>query len=797
MSGNTEQVAPPPVPVITRRTPALPSEPGTRVVVLVEAASEVERSVVDDWLRSVRPDTDGLEVVSASGPGLADQLDPSDDPLIVPVRVAWLPREREGERRTRWFDLMTLTNPHRPRAREQTRIVSRKSDRCRVVVGEPAHVSELRERWSSRTREPADKSTFTGYVARQAALALDRAERSVIGNRYKAPRFVAEELAESRQLQDEIARLAEQLGEPEAEIHERVETYLTEVTATQSRLWIDIWTILSRPWWASAWTVRVQDERLHALLELNREHALVFLPTHRSYADSFLLDSILHERGFPRNHLIGGKNMAFWPVGPIMRRTGVVFIRRSFRDDQVYKLAVGAFMRYLVDRRFNLEWYIENGRSRTGKLRPPSYGLLRYLVDATDDGTSRDVYLVPVSITYDQLAEVGVMAAEELGQPKQPENLMWYYRFLSGQRRHLGTAYVRFGEPLSLRDGLAAAGENADRRLRMQKVAFEVCDRINRATPIMITAPVALALLGVHDRALTLPEIRRVLDPLLDYINRRRLPTTGLDPLRRDGGLRATLERLMQAGVVQCYGRGTEHVYRVEPGQYQVAAFYRNSAIHWFLSRAIVELVVLDVAADTEDNARTVAWEAALRLRDLLKYEFFFPEKALFRQELIAELELLDPEWERRGGSPTEAAALLAGSGFLIAHRVLRPFLESYYVVADRLAARDPRHPIDKNAFLDECGGVARQHVLQGRLRSPEAVSREVFTHAFELALNRDLIAPGRQELAVARQAFADEVAAVLEWTATIESLDPANLSQPPSEHRPRSQLMSDLAPGA
>jgi glycerol-3-phosphate O-acyltransferase len=779
VSGNAEQVAPAPIPMITQRTPPVPSEPGTPVVLLVEASGAVERSVVEDWRRSVRADGDGLEVVPASEPGLADRLDPADDPLIVPVRVAWLPRERRGERRTRWSDLMTLTNPHRPRPREQARIVRRDPDRCRVVVGEPAHVTELHERWLSRTREPADESTFAGYVARQAALALDRAERSVIGNRYKAPRFVAEELAESRELHDEIARLAEELGESEAEVHERVETYLSEVTATQSRLWIDVWTILSRPWWANAWTVRVEDDRLDSLLELNREYALVFLPTHRSYADSFLLDSILHEHGFPRNHLIGGKNMAFWPVGPIMRRTGVVFIRRSFRDDEVYKLAVRAFMRYLVDRRFNLEWYIENGRSRTGKLRPPSYGLLRYLIDATDEGRSRDAYLVPVSITYDQLAEVGAMAAEELGQPKRPEGLLWYARFLHGQRRHLGTAIVRFGEPFSLREGLGSAA-NGDRRLRMQKVAFEVCDRINKATPIMITAPVALALLGVNDRALTLGEIRRVLDPILEYIDRRHIPAIGLEPLRRDGGLRATLARLAQAGVVDNYARGTEPVFRINPGQYQVAAFYRNSAIHWLLNRAIVELVALDVRADNDADTRAQVWDAALRLRDLLKYEFFFPEKAAFRDELIAELDLLDPEWQSRGGSPREAAELLAASGFLVAHRVLRPFLESYCVVADRLAARDPRQALEKKAFLDECGAVARQYVLQRRLRNPESVSREVFGHAFELAANRDLIDPGREELMARRRRFAEEIATVLGWTSTIEGLDPTNLAQQP-----------------
>ena len=775
--GSTDGVGEPLVSVVTCG-PGSPLEAacGVPLVLVVAQSTPVEWSVIDSWLRATKANgeaPDALELVPDSQPELLRRLAAGDDPVVVPVRVAWRPRERAGERRTRLPDLLKLTNPHRPRLSTQARILRREPDRCAVVIGDPSTVSELRARWLSSVYDPGGEAEFAAYASRQGRLALDRAERTWVGHRYKAPDYVAEELVDSPQLRRDVSALAARLDEPEAQVHQRVAAYLDEIVAAQSRFWIDVWTILSRPWYANAWTVRAEDDRLDALADLNRQHALVFLPTHRSYADSFLLDAILHEHGFPRNHVIGGKNMDFWPIGPIMRRTGVVFIRRSFRGDEAYKLAVRSFIGYLVERRFNLEWYIENGRSRTGKLRPPSYGLLRYLIDATDAGRARDAYLVPVSITYDQLSEVSAMAAEELGQPRQSESIIWYARFLRGQRQHIGTATVRFGEPVSLRSGLAGAGADVDLRRAMQKVAFEVCDRINRATPIMVTEPVTLALLGVRDRALTLAEVRQVLEPLLDYVERRGLPQIGLQALRRAGGLRKTLERLARAGVVSCYAGGTEPVYSIEPGQYQVAAFYRNSAIHWLLSRAIVETVLLDAVGEAKDAAREEVWAAALRLRDLLKYEFFFPERSAFRDGLVAELELLDPEWEHRGASPAEARALLTESGFLVAHRVLRPFLESYLVVADRLTAHDPRRPIDKETFLDECGAVGRQYVLQGRLHSHDSISREVFSHALELAANRDLIDPGRADLSVRRRAFADEVAVMRALAAATEALDP------------------------
>ena len=106
------------------------------------------------------------------------------------------------------------------------------------------------------------------------------------------------------------------------------------------------------------------------LKQLNQTHALVYLPTHRSYADAFILSRLLRDHGLKRNHILGGNNLGFWPLGTIIRRSGGILIRRNFQDDQVYKLVVREYLAWLAAQRMNLEWYMEGGRSRTGKLRP-------------------------------------------------------------------------------------------------------------------------------------------------------------------------------------------------------------------------------------------------------------------------------------------------------------------------------------------------------------------------------------------------------------------------------------------
>jgi glycerol-3-phosphate O-acyltransferase len=742
--------------------PAQPADGGGQrngraaVILLAKPTSEVERALVKRWLHD--RDVQSSEVLPLGGPGLARSLETTPpDTIVTAARVAWLPRERGGERRVRWSDVLSQVNPRRPPVFWQTHIVHHEPDRARMVVAEPATVAALRERWGGT-------GSFAGFVSRQAKLALDRSERALLGYRYKVPKDVVEAIEDSPEFRAEAATVAAHLGLTEPEVAVRARADLDGLVASMSPIAVDLLSGVLRPLHAYAWDVQTDTAGLARLRELNRRHALVFLPSHRSYADPLLLADVLAEHDFPRNHVLGGDNLRFWPIGPLARRAGVVFIRRTFADDEIYKLALREYLGYLLAKRFNLEWYMEGGRSRTGKLRPPRYGLLAYVADAIARGRADDAYLVPVAITYDQLREVSAMAAEQGGAAKRTEGLSWLASYARGQLTRIGTVHVRFAEPLSMRAALVADGYGADpqsRRLALQKVAFEVAVRINRVTPVTATALVTLALLGVRDRALTLGQVRGVLEPLRSYLAERGLPYSG-DVLRTDAGVSHVLGALAQQNVVTVYTGGEEPVYAIERGQHLVAAFYRNSAIHHFVNRAVAELVMLSAPADR--------WAEAMRLRDQLKFEFFFPDKASYAEELGAELERLDPRWE----TVADGRGVLERSDLLVASRVLRSFLDAQLVVAERLAARPPGSPFAEKEFLDECGGVGQQMLLQGRLHGPESLSRELFSSAVKLAANLDLIGPGGDELARRRRDFAARLRGVVARLIMIDEIDAA-----------------------
>ena len=706
------------------------------LIVLAETASQTERALVTRWLRDagLRPSA----VMPLDGPRLALSLaETPPDTVVTAARVAWLPRERGAAGQGRWPGALPLTSPRRPPSFQQARIARCEPGRARVVLAEPATVAALRARWGGT-------GSFAQFVARQARLALERAERPLRGYRYKVPRHVVEAIQDSPQFRAEVPEIAARLNLPEPEVAERARADLDSLVASVSPLASDLLSAALRPLHARAWEVQADTAGLERLRELNRRHALVFLPSHRSYADSLLLADVLADNDFPRNHVLSGDNLSFWPVGPLAKRAGIIFIRRSFGGDEIYKFALRAYLGYLLAKRFNLEWYLEGGRSRTGKLRPPRYGLLTYLTEALERGYAQDAWLVPVSITYDQLAEASAMAAEQGGGAKKAEGLSWLASYARGQLSRIGTAQVRFAEPLSLREAMAPAGgqggggqgDRDARRLRLQKVAFEVAVRINQVTPATATAMVTLALLGVRDRALTLGQVRQVLEPLRSYLAERGLPYAG-EALRTPGGVRRALGALARQHVVTIYDGGEEPVYAIEQGQHLVAAFYRNSAIHHFVDRAVAELVLLSPPADR--------WDEAMRLRDQLKFEFFFPDKQAYRAQLSAELTRLDPDFETADGR-----AVLERSRLLMAHRVLRSFVDAQLVVAERLSARDPGSPVQEKEFLAECSGVGRQMLLQGRLHGPESLSRELFSGALRLAANLDLTGPGGADLAPA-----------------------------------------------
>ena len=572
------------------------------------------------------------------------------------------------------------------------------------------------------------------------------------------------QLLDATWYEERLQKLAAELGRDVESVRAEAAGYLREMAASLDERAVEAWRGFSR-WLMRAYDVLIDEDQIAALRKLDRKATLAFAFSHRSYLDGTLLPEVIMSHRLTPALTFGGANLNFFPMGTWAKHTGTIFIRRQTKDIPVYRFTLRAYTAQLVQSHANLTWSIEGGRTRTGKLRPPVYGILRYITDAVDEIDGPEVYLVPTSIVYDQLHEVEAMTTEAYGAVKRPEDFRFLVRLARQQGERLGRAYLDFGEPLPLRKRLEElrAGESGT-GTEIERIALDVEHRINRATPVTPIAVVSLALLGA-DRSLSISEVLATVQPLASYIAARNWAVAGAADLTNRSTIRWTLHQLVASGVVSVYDAGTEAVWGIGEHQHLVAAFYRNTAIHILVDRAIAEMALL---AATEDSANgsvlpATVRDEALRLRELLKFEFLFSARAQFEKDLADEVRLIGPvEDTTKSVAAADVRRLLESADLLLAHLVFRPFLDAYHIVANRLAALEDES-FDEGAFLAECLQVGKQWELQRRIASAESRSMELFKTALRLARHRELVGGGDlADVAQRRRQFADEVATAI-----------------------------------
>ena len=748
---------------MSRRLPTEPPWPAGpvtgAVVVLVDASSRLEEELLVGWASRHAPPGTRMEVMMVApsrrrrpghrtDPRLAPRLESADDPYVLPIRIAWSPFLRRGRRAASWFDVLRLGDPRDPDPLRQRVILATWPDRVAIVIGPGAHASRLLHDHQAAV----EVSSFADFVTRRAWLALEKAERTMRGNRYKVPRFLHDEITSRAEFGDGAVSNGAKRGlSPEVSIA-RARHYLREIAAQHSPFLIDLIANAIHWLYRQGYGGLIYDrEKVAEIASIGHETPLAFLPSHRSNLDRLALQFLKWENDLPPNHTAGGINMNFFPVGPLVRRTGVFFIRRSFKDNDLYKFVLRTYLDYLVENRFPLEWYMEGGRSRSGKLLPPRLGLLSYAVESWQRGKAEDLMLVPVSIVYDQIQDLSSYASEARGSGKEKESLAWVVGAIRSLRRRYGNIHIRFGEPISVSKALSGS-EVAEGSIDLAKLGFEVMYRISEVTPITPAAVVSIALLGSAGKAQTTTELAATCLALDRFIEEHGLPTT--EPLHLEDAAEVSrvLGLLAEHGNVSTH-RGVNEVFYLHGEQALRASYYRNVIVHHFVPRGLAELAL----AGSRKSA--TFWEAVTELRDLLKFEFFFPEKEAFREMVRNDLDRAVPGWENE---LTKTRTLLARLQPKVARWAVLPILESYLVVADELA--DQLGAIDEKELIAACLRRGEEYRLKGKIAA-DAVSAVAFKQALALASNRGLLGDGT---APARIRFAADLAALVARSAEL-----------------------------
>lgn len=754
----------------------VPWPPGSGpVLFLLDAATKVERAHLEHWIHSSggAPDRSvhllGVDIErSIVADGLATPLEGDRSLVVVPLRLVWVPEKGPEASGPRLRDLV-VGDPRHPRPALARLTLRRHPERARTIAGAPATLADLRGRHEAQTTGvQSEDEPFASFVMRMAGIALDVAERQLQGQRYKVPRFVVAGVESGPGFSSAVSALAERTGTAATNVAAEVHDSLSEMVATPSTFFIDWGGNITR--WIVSLAYRevvVDRANVERARHAVRDHPSALLWSHKSHIDNIALMSVFYDNDFPAPHSMGGINMAFGGVGFLGRRAGVIFMRRSFQDQPAYKLALQRYLGFLLEKRFPLSWSFEGTRSRNGKLMAPRYGLLKYVVDGAHATGTRDLHLIPVTISYDLIGEAGEYATQEAGAPKQAESLGWFIGYLRRLRSPMGRIYVDFAEPVVI-EGEAPPAEAAE----LSQLAFEVARRVNDQVPVTLPSLMCMALLGAAPRALTVAELDARLRSLIGWLSAREVRMAGSFDDRDAEQQEQLAELLFTRGLIDRFTKGPDAVFTIADSQIPVAGYYRNTIVHYFLNKAMAELALLRVAEIRAPEREEAFWVEVRWLRDALKFEFFHTPSDQFAAEIDREIARYQPAWPAAlGAEDASLVTLLASMTPVVAHSILQPFLDAYWVVAELFSRLAPTETLDEKTCVNQALALGEQFLRQQRINSRASIGKQMFKGAYSLLADKGLITPGGDDVARGRSELAARFRELLDALAEIRRL--------------------------
>ena len=665
--------------------------------------------------------------------------------------------------------------------------VGRAVDLAEVVAGRPDQTDEVVAR------------TVRGVLHQHLA----RQFRTAVGPPIQTPRRVRDKVLRDRTLRAAVEAIARDTGKPVASVEAEARRDFHEIAASYDARIVQVLRALMEWIFGRLYTsVEVDEEGLARMKRRATEAPVVLCPSHKSHIDYLVLSWLLFEHGMTPPHVAAGINLAFWPFGGIARRGGAFFIRRTVKGDRVYTAVLRAYVKHLLRERFPQEFYVEGGRSRTGKLLFPKTGLVSMEVDAWLDGAADDVLFVPVAIDYERLIEAKSYVRELSGAEKSKESFGALLGTARVLLRRYDRLYVQFEEPISLRQvaeqrlgsraqaltldeswsggdappapalesGMHSPPAEAKRSL-VQALANRIAYGISRAVTVTPVGLVAASLLSHARRGSSAAEVTRRIE-LLRYIAAegsarfaRGLAGAASDP-REAGPIADALRVLAHGGLVRVEVAAGDTIYLVPDEKRPVLDYHRNAVIHRYVAPSLVAAAVV---AGEGSTTLAAARERALFLSRLFKLEFMYRVGAtfdeIFDQNLAFLVRVRAVTREGEALRPGEEAEMLR---FLA--EFMRAYLESYRLALETarrlLAGEEARASVERKALVDEALEHGRADFLSGRIALRESLSKATLENAVAWLSAQGLLeaAVGKVQLPAGDRG--ERIAAVLDGIA-------------------------------
>ncbi|UXN37405.1 glycerol-3-phosphate 1-O-acyltransferase PlsB [Avibacterium paragallinarum] len=459
-------------------------------------------------------------------------------------------------------------------------------------------------------------------------------------------------------------------------------------------------------------------------------HEIVYVPCHRSHIDYLLLSYVLYHQGLVTPHIAAGINLNFWPVGAMFRRGGAFFIRRTFKGNRLYSTIFREYLAELFHRGYSVEYFIEGGRSRTGRLLAPKTGMMSMTLQALQRQT-RPISVVPVYVGYEHVLEVDTYAKELRGAAKEKENAGLVLRVIK-KLRNLGKGYVNFGEPIILSNYLNTnfpewkeTHSEDDRTQWFNKavdaVSNQVMVNINNAAAVNAMNLTGMALLSSRQRALTRKQLLEQLASYQQFLQNVPYSADIIIPSETPEEMLEHILTLDRVGVLIEKDNFGE-IVRLERNSAVLMTYYRNNIQHLFVLPSLVTSIVLHYGAIQKDLVLKAVGKIYPFLRDELFLHFSNDELKERVENIIRELQRQKIIQCNKSilsiYKPQVRMLQLWSAG-------VREILQRYYITVNILQ-NDPA--ISRATLEKESQSVAqRLSVLHG-INAPEFFDKAVFS---------------------------------------------------------------------
>jgi len=575
---------------------------------------------------------------------------------------------------------------------------------------------------------------------------------------------------------ESLSKIAEAANKPLADVIKDAESYLQELSTEHHDIVSPIGLQFTDTFMLRGYedAIDVNPTEINNLSKIMRHHPVAFVMTHKTYVDMAALALVLARHGLPLPYTFAGINMAFPGVAQLGRGNGVIFIRRSFKDNHTYKATLRQYISSLVEQGQSFMWAIEGTRSRTGKLVWPKMGILKYIAEA-ERYTNTEVKYIPVSVVYDLISDVKEMTLEGRGKQKKKESLSWFVNYVRKMDKDMGKISLRFGDPVSVTKNTNAELPDdfdsvAEKDYKLPKLAFELIYHINQITPVTTTSLICIVLLSKYSQ--TKSAIESDVIALMKFIEIHK-PDVLVDRGRAIGdSVQQGLNLLSKASLIKQLGSGTKSKYSIVSENFLQATYYANMAVQHLYAGSFIELALLKVAGVPAKSRTQAFWEEIMNLRDIFKFEFFYSNKAAFTDEVEQDFEYMDKDWKKKlKGSKAGIMDLIKSQDILVSQVTLFTYIEAYRVVAHTLSTLEPNEVYHDNEILMSAIFLGEEMHWQGKIHRMESVSKPFLNNGIRLARNLDLVPTLKDKKQKGITGFADQMEDLTERIRVLQNI--------------------------